>query len=65
MLTPFIFNHQQCQTDTLKCHQEPTVAKSERNALFPSSVSAAAAANQNSRRESHDDSPMMGVVIQR
>ena len=51
-----------------------TRSKSERNARFPSSVglsahhhqpSAVAAANQNSRRESHDDSPMMGVVIQR
>ena len=50
-----------------------TFSKSERNARFPSSVGllahhqalAVAAANQNSRRESHDDSPMMGVVIQR
>ena len=50
-----------------------TRSKSERNTRFPSSVglsahhqaSAVAAANQNSRRESHDDSPMMGVVIQR
>ena len=50
-----------------------THSKSERNTRFPSSVglsahhqaSAVAAANQNSRRESHDDSPMMGVVIQR
>ena len=51
-----------------------THSKSERNARLPSSVglsavhhqaSAVSAANQNSRRESHDDSPMMGVVIQR
>ena len=53
-----------------------TRSKSEHNARFPSSVrlsaaashhqaSAVAAANQNSRRESHDDSPMIGVVIQR
>jgi hypothetical protein len=50
-----------------------TRSKSEHNAIFPSSVglsahhqaSAVAAANQNSRKESYDDSPMMGVVIQR
>ena len=50
-----------------------THSKSERNARFPSSVglsahyqaSAVVAANQKSPRESHDDSPMMSVVIQR
>ena len=49
-----------------------TRSKSERSTRFPGSVGlsahhhqASAAANQNSRRESHDDSPMMGVVIQR
>ena len=49
-----------------------TRSKSECNTRFPSSVglsahhqaSAVVAANQNSRRESYDDSPMMGVVIQ-
>lgn len=40
-------------------------SKSERN-RFPGSGSAhQPSTNQNSRRESHDDSPMMGVVIQR
>ena len=51
-----------------------THSKSEHNARFPSSVglsavhhqaSAVLEANQNSCRESHDTSPMMGVVIQR
>jgi hypothetical protein len=72
-LTPFIFNHQLTASNGLGEASPRTRSKSERNARFPSSVglsahhqaSAVAAANQNSRRESHDDSPMMGVVIQR
>ena len=55
-------------------HPQELVYKSGRNARFPSSSGLSAAhhkalavlaANQNSRRESHDDSSMMGVVIQR
>ena len=55
-------------------HPQELVYKSECNARFPSSVGLSAAhhqalavlaANQNNHSESHDNSPMMGVVIQR
>ena len=71
-LTPFIFNHQQRQMDLVKRHQELVENQNVTLDFLYSSVgllahhraSAVAAANQNSRRESNDDSPMVGVVIQ-
>ena len=42
-----------------------TSSKSERNRFQGSGPAHQPSTNQNNRRESHDDSPMMGVVIQR
>ena len=64
---PFHFHHQ--STSAANGFADPPQrarsSKSERNRFPGAGSTHQTSANQNSHRESHDDSPMMGVVIQR